>query len=670
MLYDRSVVGRSFAGFACGERIGEGPFGAVFRARNTTGVEGRVIVVDDELAARDDFAATLTTCASDLLRLEHANLLSLRAAGRGRDGSLVVVTDPLADGLALSELLARRSLPVDVALGIAAGVFAGLAHAHVRGHCHGGVHPRSVFLEGDGRALLTDFALARALLAAAARGDGGTLLAGTRGYLAPELSLGQEPDARSDIHACGALLMHLVAGEPTAGDAPLGEALIQVVATASASSADERYADARELGAALFAAAEADGFAIASPAAIAAFVRATRPPGDAHPDEETAGVLAGLTGAAAGRRGAAADDAPGGGAVVGAASLRPQIESGRSVEEVLADLEGGGQDFEGDLTEVDEDERQDERLSQILRMSEGEVHAAPAKRGEHDDFDFDETPLPTPRPLGEFTTSIATSAAGSGVALPQERGLFWWAVIVFVVASVGAVLYTQRDRFLPGRAAARDGDVERQRRRSLAEYERSQLGPGEVVITSKSEGAAVWLLLGRAPIESFPLASSRVHQLRLEHDGYHPLDLQVTGQHWIGGPSARRALLAATLVPDDPDTPPPAAPPAPETPPDPGPGGPGVIAVESTPPGAEVWLLVGFTPEARVSGLPSGNDFDFKVLKDGHRPAYATVRAGDWFLSGPDGPVVPSVSRQVELQAVEGASERRRRRARRRGKRR
>src|SRR4029079_10987399 len=103
------------------------------------------------------------------------------------------------------------------ALEIAVEVAHGLAFAHEQGLIHRDVKPQNILLNGDGRAKVTDFGIARSLDV-----DGmtqtGTVL-GTSNYIAPEQASGQRVDAHSDVYALGAVLYELLAGEvPFAGE--------------------------------------------------------------------------------------------------------------------------------------------------------------------------------------------------------------------------------------------------------------------------------------------------------------------------------------------------------------------------------------------------------------------------------------------------------------------
>jgi hypothetical protein len=232
----------------------------------------------------------------------------------------------------------------------------------------------------------------------------------------------------------------------------------------------------------------------------------------------------------------------------------------------------------------------------------------------------------------------------------RPRALVWVGVTAFAVAAVGAVVYTQLD---DGRHEADERAAELARQEALARHRAAQPHPAELTVTSDEADAAVWLLLGRTPLESLPLSSGMVHELRLEHEGYLPLDVRVTGYQWKEQGGVLAADVSAELVQGTPVRPVPAFAAAPPAEPPAGPRGRGVIRVVSAPAGAQVWLLIGFTPRATISGVEGGRDYELKLLKEGFRPGSAAVRAGEWYLSGPGGPMLTGLSRDVKLTRAE-----------------
>src|SRR5436853_6976596 len=95
------------------------------------------------------------------------------------------------------------------------------------GHATREFRPQNVRLNGDGRAKVTDFGIARTVNV-----DGmtqtGTVL-GTSNYIAPEQATGKRVDAHSDVYALGTVLYELLAGDvPFPGESFVAVAMKQV----------------------------------------------------------------------------------------------------------------------------------------------------------------------------------------------------------------------------------------------------------------------------------------------------------------------------------------------------------------------------------------------------------------------------------------------------------
>jgi len=127
------------------------------------------------------------------------------------------LTMKLLPGETLAERLRRSgSVQKEEGLAIVRQMADGLAAIQTAGIVHRDIKPNNVMLEGTGsdvRVWITDFGLARALEAESTVSGTRILVAGTPGYIAPELYHGHPPSQSSDLFAFGVVLHQMFTGE-------------------------------------------------------------------------------------------------------------------------------------------------------------------------------------------------------------------------------------------------------------------------------------------------------------------------------------------------------------------------------------------------------------------------------------------------------------------------
>jgi len=235
-------------------------------------------------------------------------------------------------------------------------------------------------------------------------------------------------------------------------------------------------------------------------------------------------------------------------------------------------------------------------------------------------------------------------------------GRMWMAVALMAFVALGVVLYTQTDLFFPERRRAKEEAARRAHEARQREIDAARVRTGEILIDSSPGEAAVWLSLGRTPTETIPLPASVVHQIRVEHEGFRSRDLNVTEAAWAGSGKNQTAVVRAELKLETRRKKGPRRLPAAPAAPNPsrtGRTGGGVVRVESEPPGAQAYLLVGFTPAMSLKGVQAGLGYELKLVKDGHSPAFVVVRPEDWAVAGSETDLATSVSVSAELVPLE-----------------
>jgi serine/threonine protein kinase len=220
-----------------------------------------------------------------------------------------------------------------------------------------------------------------------------------------------------------------------------------------------------------------------------------------------------------------------------------------------------------------------------------------------------------------------------------RRSLGWlWIVVVLALGGVLVWVVKHSNEVNSANQKAHDDDIAAKKAaadKANAEAVAELPDPGAIRVTASQENAAVWLFIGTTPFDSLGLMASGVHELRVEAPGFKSKDVDVGGRDWTTGVDGRHvARVQVTLDPATAkDAPLPAIPPKPDDALGQGaPAGRGMIHVESVQPpkGAEVWLLVGITPQMNLAGIEAGRDYTLRVDKDGFAEVPVHILAEEW----------------------------------------
>jgi eukaryotic-like serine/threonine-protein kinase len=194
------------------ELVGTGGMSSVFRAHDRL-LDRKVAlkILHQQYSGDDDYVERFKREARSVAALSHPNVVTVIDRGEHEDRQFIVFE--YVEGENLKRLIERRGpAPVPNALELAIQIARGLAFAHQQGLIHRDVKPQNVLLNGDGRAKVTDFGIARSLNVQRGMTQTGTVL-GTSDYIAPEQAQGKDVGEHTDVYSLGVVLYELLTGE-------------------------------------------------------------------------------------------------------------------------------------------------------------------------------------------------------------------------------------------------------------------------------------------------------------------------------------------------------------------------------------------------------------------------------------------------------------------------
>ena len=285
----RAQVTESIRHYRLEAKLGDGGMGAVYRATDTR--LNRTValkLMHDNLSNSAEFRERFLQEAQAAARLSHPAIATVYDMDADQ-GRLYIAMEFIRGGTLGSYV--RRLEQTNQVLQLArcctltAQVADALDYAHRQNVVHRDIKPDNVMVEpldeaarpGEPalRAVVTDFGLAK-LVDGGMNTSTGTFM-GTMPYMSPEQCLGRSLDGRSDIYSLGVMLFQLTTGQlPFRVTSPvdalqkhlrtpppdltqlrpdLPPAVVAIIQRALAKKADDRYPQARDMAAALRAAA-------------------------------------------------------------------------------------------------------------------------------------------------------------------------------------------------------------------------------------------------------------------------------------------------------------------------------------------------------------------------------------------------------------------------------
>jgi ABC-type oligopeptide transport system substrate-binding subunit len=193
--------------------LGRGGMGIVYRAQDTLLERPVAVKVVSSTGLGTEGRSRVLQEARAAARLNHPNIVAVHDVGEAVLPDQIEPTSyiilELVEGQTLREI---EQHDLEEVIRIAIDICEALEAAHQQQIIHRDLKPENVAVTTSGSVKLMDFGLAR--ISGKSRLTQEGALMGTLSYLAPEIILGQEADARSDLYALGVMLYEMSADRP------------------------------------------------------------------------------------------------------------------------------------------------------------------------------------------------------------------------------------------------------------------------------------------------------------------------------------------------------------------------------------------------------------------------------------------------------------------------
>ena len=208
----RQRLARTLAGrYEIIRLLGRGGMALVFLAEDLA-LERQVAikVLPPDMAHDTKLIPRFQQEAKTAAKLDHPNIIPIYRVES--EAGLDYFVMKYVSGRSLEQLLEDGPLPIDLARRVLREAALALGHAHQRKIVHRDVKPANIMMEADGRVILTDFGISKAVQGASQLTGTGTII-GTPHYMAPEQAKGLEVDGRADQYALAIVGHQILTGK-------------------------------------------------------------------------------------------------------------------------------------------------------------------------------------------------------------------------------------------------------------------------------------------------------------------------------------------------------------------------------------------------------------------------------------------------------------------------
>ena len=202
------------------EKLGQGAFGAVFKARDLVAdVDVALKIIPDEVGRDAEELADLKRNFQLVTKLNHPHIANYKNLEYFKATDKHILVMEYVDGVGLAQFRKSkpdRKIPIAEAVQICRQMAEALDFAHAQSILHRDIKPENIRIKANGQVKLLDFGLASEIRSTVMKRSSvvdPNATAGTLPYMAPEQFKGQPPGPASDQYALGILFYELVSGK-------------------------------------------------------------------------------------------------------------------------------------------------------------------------------------------------------------------------------------------------------------------------------------------------------------------------------------------------------------------------------------------------------------------------------------------------------------------------
>ncbi len=222
--------GSVLRGYELQQLLGEGGFGAVYRAYQPAVKRNVALkIILPEFANQPEFIRSFESEAQLIARLEHLHVVPLYDFWRDPDGAYLVMR--LMQGGSLRDLIKKGPLELSFTAKILDQIASALYAAHRQGIIHRDIKPDNILLDEDQNAYLTDFGISIDLNRDEDdEDDFDDTLTGSPHYISPEQAQQLKLSPRSDVYSLGIVLFEMLTGQaPFVGNTTMMELILKQI---------------------------------------------------------------------------------------------------------------------------------------------------------------------------------------------------------------------------------------------------------------------------------------------------------------------------------------------------------------------------------------------------------------------------------------------------------